>query len=184
MVWSVVSVEGYLLILLEKVMKKVLTLVSSLLLVAATQTYADGIAVVDVQQMFEQSPKIADFNKKLQDQFKGRQQKLVAQQKALQEEVDNYKKEEPTMNQKQKESLQKKIAGDQSALSKDAAAFQEALSKEQSKTMKNVSTQLKEIIADIAKKNNYSVVLDGQAVIYKTDAVDITKQVSTEFDKK
>lgn len=179
-----VKFRSYLLILLEKVMKKILALVSSVLLVGAAQAYAETIAVVDVQQMFEQSPKIADLNKKLQDEFKPRQQKLIAQQKALQDEVENYKKEEPTMNKKQKETQQKKIAADQSSLSKDAAAFQEALSKEQGKAMKTVSSELKEIIASIAKKNNYTVVLDGQAVIYKSDAVDITKQVSTEFDKK
>lgn len=165
-------------------MRKILAFVSSMLLIGSMQSYADTIAVVDVQQMFEQSPKIASLNKKLQDEFKGRQQKLVAQQKALQDEVDTYKKEEPTMSKKDKESLQKKIAADQAALSKDAAAFQESLSKEQGKAMKNVSTELKEIIANLAKKNSYSVVLDGQAVIYKSDAVDITKQVSAEFDKK
>ena len=165
-------------------MKKILAFVSSMLLIGAVQAYAESIAVVDVQQMFEQSPKIADLNKKLQDEYKGRQQKLIAQQKALQEEVDNYKKEEPTMSKKQKETLQKKIAADQSSLSKDAAAFQEALSKDQGKAMKTVSTELKEIIANIAKKNSYTVVLDGQAVIYKSDSVDITKQVSAEFDKK
>ena len=160
---------------------------SSLLLIGGMQAFAADaptIAVVNVQQVFQQSPKIADLNKKLQDQFKGRQQKLIAQQKSLQDEVDNYKKEEPTMSQAQKDTMQKKVAGDQAALSKDASAFQEDLNKEQNRVMKGVLAQLNSIISGLAKKNNYSLVLDAQAVIYATDAADITKQVSGEFDKK
>ena len=37
---------------------------------------------------------------------------------------------------------------------------------------------------DYAKKNNYTLVLDAQAVVYAADSADITKQVAGEFDKK
>ena len=60
----------------NKGMKKVLALVSSILLMGGMQAYAadqtSNIAVVNVQQVFQQSPKIAELNKKLQSQFKGR----------------------------------------------------------------------------------------------------------------
>lgn len=168
-------------------MKKVLAFLSSLLLVGAMQAYAAEtpvVAVVNVQQIFQQSPKIADLNKKLQTQFKSRQDNLIARQKALQEEADKYRKEEPTMTQAQKETMQKKITTEQASLSKDAATFQDDLNKEQRKAMSNVLTQLNGVISGIAKKNNYSLVLDSQAVIYAADTVDVTKQVSKEFDKK
>ncbi|SRR5579883_498409 len=172
-------------------MKKVLALVSSVLLIAGTQAYAQtnvagqpNIAVVNVQQVFQQSPKIAELNKKLQSQFKPRQDKLVAAQKDLQDELDKFKKESPTMNQKDRDALQRKIVDDQSSLSKDASAFQQDLAKEQGKIMKSVLAQLNDIISGIAKKDNYSLVLDSQAVIYANDSADITKDVSKEFDKK
>lgn len=168
-------------------MKKVLAVVSSLFLMGATQVYADAqptLAVVNVQQLFQTSPKIADLNKQLQAKFKPRQEKLIASQKSLQSEMEKYKKESPTMNQKDKDALQKKITDDQSVLTKDATAFQQDLNKEQSKVMKGVLAQLNAIISSIAKKNSYSLVLDSQAVIYAVDGVDITKKVSTEFDTK
>lgn len=181
-----------LLILLEKVMKKVLALVSSILLVSGTQAFATeaaqtnqaNIAVVNVQQVFQQSPKIADLNKKLQNDFKARQEKLVAAQKSLQDQLDKFKKESPTMSQKDKDALQKKIVDNQNNLSKDAAAFQQDLSKEQGKIMKDVLGQLNDIISSIAKKNNYTLVLDSQAVIYANDSTNITSQVAKEFDGK
>ncbi len=172
-------------------MKKVLAILSSVLLIGGTEAYAAPatttaapvIAVVNVQQIFQQSPKIADLNKKLQSQFKGRQEKLIAAQKSLQDEVDKFKKDSSTMSQKDKDDMQKKIVDDQTALSKDANVFQQDLSKEQNKIMKGVLSQLNEIISSIAKKNNYTLVLDSQAVVYAADSADITKQVSGAFDK-
>ncbi|MEO8400673.1 MAG: OmpH family outer membrane protein [Gammaproteobacteria bacterium] len=174
-------------------MKKILAIASSALLISATQAYAAPapatvtgapvIAVVNVQQIFQQSPKIADLNKKLQGEFKGRQEKLIAAQKSLQEELDKFKREAPTMGQKDKDAMQKKIVDDQANLSKDAAAFQQDLNKEQNKIMKGVLAQLNDIISGIAKKNSYTLVLDSQAVVYATDSADITKQVAGAFDK-
>jgi len=173
-------------------MKKVLALISSILLIGGTQAYAadatkvgdlGNIAVVNVQQVLQQSPKIADINKKLQDQFKTRQQKLLADQKALQDEMDKFKQESPTMNQKDKDMMQKKIADDQSTLVKQVTAFQQDLNKEQNKQMQTVLGQLNGIISGLAKKNGYNLVLDSQAVIYAKDSSDITKDVAKEFDK-
>jgi outer membrane protein len=121
----------------------------------------------------------------LQNKFKGRQDKLVAAQKSLQDEMDKYKKEEPTLSKDQQDKTSAKIADEQKTLSKDASDFQQDLSKEQNKMMKNVLTQLNDIISSLAKKNNYSLVLDAQAVIYVgTGSTDITKQVSKEFDSQ
>ena len=147
------------------------------------QALQDFRICCNVQQIFQQSPKIADLNKKLQAQFKGRQEKLIAAQKSLQDELDTFKKESTTMSQKDRDQMQKKIVDDQTALSKDANTFQQDLSKEQNKIMKGVLTQLNEIISTLAKKSSYTLVLDSQAVVYAADSADITKQVSTAFDK-
>lgn len=171
-------------------MKKLLAVVSSVLLIGGAQAYAAPsttqpvIAVVNVQQIFQQSPKIADLNKKLQDEFKSRQEKLIAAQKSLQEELDSFKKDSPTMSKSDKDAKQKKIVDDQNSLSKDANAFQQDLSKEQNRMMKGVLADLNGIISGIAKKNNYTLVLDSQAVVYAADSADITKEVASAFDKK
>lgn len=140
------------------------------------------VAVVNVQQLFQQSPRIAALNKKLQDQFKPRQDKLVAAQKALQDELDAFKKDAITMNDKQKDKMQKKIASDQSTLSRDANSFQQDLSKEQKRIMSGVLADLNNIISGIAKKNGYTLVLDSQAVVYAANSTDITNDVSKVFD--
>ncbi len=175
-------------------MRKVLTFVGSIfLLILGMQAYAVAdtaqplsIAVVNVQQVLQQSPKIAELNKKLQSQFKPRQEKLDAAQKALQDELDTFKKQaqSPAMSDKEKEAMQKKVTDDRAVLVKQVVAFQQDLNKEQSKIMQGVIAQLNKIIATLSKKNGYTMVLDSQAVVYSSDKSDITKEVSKQFDEK
>lgn len=171
-------------------MKKIVTIAGSFLLMVGMMSaaYADkqavAVAVVNVQQIFQQSPKIADLNKQLQSHFKPRQDKLIAAQKSLQDELDKFKKDSPTMTQKARNTLQNKIVDDQTSLQKDAAAFQKDLSAEQNKIMKGVLAQLNDVISTLAKKNNYTMVLDSQAVIFADQGIDITKDVASAFDLK
>ncbi len=168
---------------------------SAALLVGATGAFAadtttdktpvtsGSVAVVNLQEIFQQSSHIADLNKKLQDQFKERQEKLVAAQKALQAGSDKYQKESGKMSEKDKTKLQDKISSDQASLSKDADAFQKDLAAEQKKVMGGVLADLNNIITKMAKADHYSMVLDSQAVIYSADSTDITKDVAAQFDK-
>ncbi|MDX1902480.1 MAG: OmpH family outer membrane protein [Gammaproteobacteria bacterium] len=171
-------------------MKKILAIGLAMCAVGMTaNTYAADapkpvIAVVNVQEIFQQSPRISDLNKQLQKQFKPRQDKLIAAQKSLQDEMDAFKKDSATMNQKEKDKLQKKIASDQDSLSKDAGEFQQDLGKEQKRILGGVQTDLNNIIASISKKNGYTLVLDSQAVVFSSDSTDITKDVMKQFDSK
>ncbi len=178
-------------------MKKVLALLSSALLLVGVQAYAADattataaasslpkIAVVNVQQVLMQSSKVAEVNTKLQDQFKPRQEKLTAQQKSLQDELDKYSKDSASMAQKDRDTTEKKIADDKAAFLKDAGAFQKEVNAEQNKAMQSILGQLSGIISKLAKKDNYSLVLDSQAVVYASDAADITKEVAKDFNQK
>lgn len=142
------------------------------------------IAVVNVQQILQQSARVTDLSKKLEDQFKPRQQKLSDQQKSLQDEVDKLKKDSSTMAQKERDSLQKKVESDRAALVKQVVSYQQDLNKEQNSIMQGLLGDLNGIVSGIAKKNSYNLVLDAQAVVYAPDSTDITKQVSDQFNTK
>lgn len=169
-------------------MKKVLALLSSILLVAAgTQAYAadtSKIAVVNVQQVLLQSSKVAEVNTKLQDQFKPRQETLAARQKTLQDEMDKFNKNSSSMKPTERDALEKKLNDEKSAFLKDAGAFQKDVNAEQNKAMQTILKQLSAVISDMAKKSGYSLVLDSQAVVYSADATDITKDVAKDFNSK
>lgn len=177
-----------------KIVKKFGILVSSLLLVAGIEvcqaadmtasTSQLKVAVVNVQQVLQQSPRVAALSKKLEGEFKDRQTKINDEQKALQDQLDKFKKETPTMGQKDRDSTQKKIAADRSNLVKQVVAYQQDLQKEQNKIMQGILSDLNGIVSTIAKNQNYSLVFDSQAVIFAADGADITKDVAKQFNNK
>ncbi|MBX3709815.1 MAG: OmpH family outer membrane protein [Gammaproteobacteria bacterium] len=177
-----------------KIVKKFGILVSALLLAtgvevcqAADAVAAPGeqlkVAIVNVQQVLQQSPRVAELSKKLEGEFKNRQAKISEQQKSLQDELDKFKKESPTMSQKDKDATQKKIAADRSELVSKVVAYQQDLQKEQNKVMQGILSDLNGIVSSIAKTQGYALVLDSQAVIYG-GGNDITKDVTKQFNTK
>jgi len=142
------------------------------------------VAVVNVQQILQQSSRVADLSKRLEDQFKPRQQKLSDDQKNLQDEVDKLKRDSSTMSQKDRDALQKKIEADRAVLVKQVVAYQQDLNKEQNRIMQGLLGDLNGIVTDLAKKNSFALVLDSQAVVYAADSTDVTKQVGDQFITK
>lgn len=169
--------------------KKIGVLIGALL-VAASLNFAQAattdlrVAVVNVQQVLQGSPRVADLSKKLEAQFKDRQAKIGDEQKAMQDEMDKFKKESPTMSQKERDAMQKKITDDRANLVKQVVSYQQDLQKEQGKIMQNVLADLNSIVGSIAKSQNIALVLDAQAVIYTANPTDITKDVAKQFNAK
>lgn len=142
------------------------------------------IAVVNVQQVFQQSPRVASLSKKLETEFKDRQDDLNKQQQAFQDASEKFKKEAPTMSQKDRDAATKKLTADRADLLKKVLAFQQDFQKEQTKITQGLFKDLDGIVSDIAKKQSYNLVLDAQPVLFAADREDITQQVSDQFNKK
>lgn len=171
-----------------KIVKKVGVVVGSLLVATGMNVAmaADQmkVAVVNVQQVLQESARVTDLSKKLEGQFKTRQAKINDEQKALQDELDKFKKESVTMSQKDKEATQKKIASNRADLVKQVVAYQQDLQKEQNKIMQGILGDLNNIVSSIAKNKGFTLVLDKQAVIFATDDNDITPDVAKQFNTK
>lgn len=175
-----------------KIVKKIGILVGAMVAVAglnvaqAADTTAAQIkvAVVNVQQILQQSPRVADLSKKLEGQFKGRQTSINDQQTALQAEMDKFKKESPTMSANDKSSMEKKISSDRADLVKKVVAYQQDLQKAQNTIMQGILGDINGIVSTIAKAQSYALVMDAQAVIYAADGNDITADVAKQFNAK
>lgn len=174
------------------IVKKIGIIVSALLFTASvgvaqaadTTMPQIKVAVVNVQSILQQSPRVVQLSKKLEGDFKARQTKIGDEQKTLQDALDKFKKESPTMSQKDRDATQKKLATDRADLVKQVVAYQQDLQKEQNKIMQGILGDLNGIVSNIAKTQHYNLVLDSQAVIFAADGNDITKDVAKEFNGK
>lgn len=170
-----------------KIVKKVSLFVGAVALatgMTVCQAEEMKVAVVNVQQVLQQSPRVAAMSKKLEGQFKDRQTSINSQQKSLQDELDTFKKEAPTMSDAQRKSTEKKLTDERAGLIKQVVAYQQDLQKEQGKVMQNILGDLNSVVSGIAKSSAYTLVLDSQAVVYPGNSTDITKQVATQFNAK
>lgn len=177
-----------------KLVRKIGVIASALVLAAgvgvsayaadAATTSNIKIAVVNVQQVLQQSPRVAELSKKLEGQFKSRQTKINDEQKSLQAELDKFNKESPTMNATDRSSQEKKLSAERADLVKQVVQYQQDLQKEQNKIMQGILGDLNGIVSSIAKQQGFTVVFDAQAVVFAADGSDITKPVADQFNKK
>ena len=165
-------------------MKKILILV--LIAILSTSVFAESlpIAVVDIQQVINESSK-------------GKAAKAV-----LEKEVQEKEAELSKMNQEVK-SLKTDLEKQASVLAADALrkkqddidfaqrkferSFQtnrEALAKKNSEQIGKVITEIRKIISEIASEKKLSLVLEkgSRDVVYSADSLDLTKEVLSKID--
>jgi outer membrane protein len=160
-------------------MKLLLSFVTAVcLLLVTTLASADSkIAVIDVQQILQKSPQMAAINDQLTKQFKPRQDKLAAAQKALQDESDNLNRNAATMNVNDRNKLQDKILADKANFEASAVAFRRDLADAQNRDLQGFMNKLSAVVNSIAKSGNYDLILQRSGVPYAKDNMDITAQV-------
>jgi len=163
-----------------------LTIIASLIMLSVPLNAHAGktTAVVDLVKIITQSKAGADIKKQLLEK-KSEYQKIVTQK-----ETDLKTKETDLLNKK---SLTAKDVFD-----KEAAAFKDevaetkkfvhtklvSLEKAQTESMQKISDKTIEIIKELAKKNNYSLVVRRSVIVYLDDGIDITETVLKELNKK
>lgn len=168
-------------------MKKViLAALTSGLLMAATCASADDlkVGVVDLQQVMQKSAQITAINAQLTKEFQPRQDKIVAAQKALQAEIDQLSRNSTTMTDTDRNKLQDKIISDRANVQGMMLAFQRDVNSAQTQAMQKFMAQLNTIVANIAKADNYDLVLQRAGVPFVKNTLDITSQVVDGLNKK
>lgn len=141
------------------------------------------IAVVDMQQVLQKSTQIKTINDQLTKQFKPRQDKIIAEQKALQDEANKLNKDGSVMSADSRGKLQDKIIKERADLQGVAVAFQRDVSAAQNQAMQTFMTKFNSVVATVAKNNNFDLVLQRAGVPYVKDNLDITKQIIDELNK-
>lgn len=146
---------------------------------AAPDDAADGakIGIFDMQQMMQTSPLVDQLNKKLQDQFKPRQDKIAAAQKSLGDEINKLNDTNSKLTNDDRNKLKDKVVSDRAAYEAMAKSYQEDLSKAQNEAMQKLMGQLTTAVSDVAQKDGYTLVVQKGAVLYSQPQSDVTKQV-------
>jgi outer membrane protein len=135
------------------------------------------VGIVDLHKVLQESSQAKVISKRLEGQFKPRQEKLFTSQKQLKSDAEKLRRDATLMTAAQKTALQNKIMQEQRTLEQSGAKYQEDLNKAQNQAMQEFFGKVKIALDKIAKQNGYDMILQKENVPYSNPDMDITKQL-------
>ncbi|WP_392566361.1 OmpH family outer membrane protein [Utexia brackfieldae] len=162
-------------------MKKILCILSLTALLLSGFAYADGqkIAVIDVIYILQNMPEREAISKALDSEFEARAKVLQTEEQKTNEAASRLQKEGLTLSAAQK----KKLADQINAFETKAKAFSQDYRKREGEEANKLLVRIKDVVTQIVKKDNYSLVLKAEAAFYADNSTDITAQVLEQVKK-
>lgn len=145
---------------------------------------AGAVAVIDMQQIFQNSKQVKEINSGLEKQFSSQKQSVDNLGKDLQKNIDKYKKDEAVMDKKTADNLKNTIRDQEQKLQQQQTDLQRQLFEAQNKAMTQFLDKIKGIVKNIAGSQDVDVVMPKNALLYSKDNLDITTKVMDALDKE
>lgn len=145
---------------------------------------AAGVAVIDMQQIFQNSKQVKAINDGLEKQFATQKKSVDDLGKQLQANIDKYKKDQTVMDPKAANALKDSIRDQEQKLQQQQTDLQRQLFEAQNKAMTQFLDKIKGIVKDMSGSQDFDVVLPKNALLYSKDNLDITSKVLDALDKQ
>jgi outer membrane protein len=166
-------------------MKRILCLMGIALAALWTvSSMAAGVAVIDMQQIFQNSKQVKQINDGLEKQFASQKESVDSLSKQLQTNIDKFKKDQTVMDTKTANTLKDSIRSQEQKLQQQQTDLQRQLFEAQNKAMTQFLDKIKGIVKGMASTKDFDVVLPKNALLYSKDNLDITTQVLSALDKE
>ncbi len=135
------------------------------------------IGVIDMRAVVTNSPHAKAAMEKLKNEFKAREEKIMAQEKSLKEKSEKLQRNSAVMSEAEKAKLEKDVMAGQRDLQRMQAEYREDAAMRQQEEMKKVIDKVTAAIDDIAKKDKYDLIFVREAAPYASKQMDITEKV-------
>lgn len=157
-------------------MKTKIALFTGLLLVTNV-SFADlKIGVVNIAAVLEKAPQAEKAKKRLEQEFKPRDNQLVSQQKDIQELQEKLKKDGSVMGESQRNKVENELQNKIRDAKRSQQEFSEDFNAKRNEELGKLQRRIVEAIKAIAKDQEFDLILtDG--VIYSSPQMDVTSQL-------
>lgn len=147
------------------------------LLLAANVSFADlKVGVVNIPAVLEKAPQAEKAKKRLEQEFKPRDNQLVSQQKDIQSMQEKLKKDASVMGESQRNKLETELQNKMRDAKRSQQEFSEDFNARRNDELGKLQKRIVESIRAIAKDQEFDLILtDG--VIYSSPQMDITSQL-------
>lgn len=160
-------------------MKKMMLAVvgCGLLVATALQAKELKVGVVDFNKIFQSSPEVKAIQDKLKGQFTPRQEDFNKRKKSLEADVAKLQRDSAVMKASQKRELEQKIVKEKQELQRLSRDFQQDASLAENQAMQKYFEKVKTKLDELAKKEEYDLILQKNSVPYSSDAIEITDKL-------
>lgn len=165
-------------------MKKLLAGICLSTALWTASSMAGSVAVIDMQQIFQNSKQVKQLNEALEKQFASQKKSLEDLGKQLQTNIDKFKKDQSVMDAKAAENLKNSIRDQEQKYQQEQTELQRKQYEAQNKAMTEFLDKIKGIVKGMASTQDVDVVLPKNALLYSKDNLDVTAKVLEGLDKQ
>lgn len=169
---------------LESTLKKLIKLAATAALMLSAPLFAtEKMAVVDMQEVFNQLPQREEISKQLQNEFETRVNEVRNLQTQMKELYDKQQKDAALMSNEAKLQATRKIEELQAEYQLKAKAVEEDNRRRQAEERQKLILQIETAIKAISKKEGYTLIIDRAAAIHFSPEMNISSKVVEQVSK-
>lgn len=161
-------------------MKTKLKLLFGLMVASFISTSAlasEKIGVVDMRAILAASPQAKVAMEKLKNEFKPREDKIVAADKTLKEKTEKLSRNAAVMGEAEKAKLEREVMAGQRDLQRMQTEFREDATLRQQDETKKIMDRVTVAVQEVAQKEKYDLILPSDGLPYASKNVNITDKV-------
>jgi outer membrane protein len=158
-----------------------------LMIAAGSARAADlKIGFVDMQKAIQETAAGKKAKKELEDEFNKKKKDLDKREADLRKMKEDFDKRSMAMNEEARIKKQTELQSEFGKYQEMAGKSQMEIQKKERDLTAPIVTKLRGIIEDIAKKEDFTMILEKseQSVMWAKKDIDLTERVIREYDKK
>lgn len=145
---------------------------------ASGSVYAQQkIGVVNVQAVFQSIPQAASIQQTIADEFKDDIEVVNRMEKDLQYYMEKQKRDTATMSQDEITELENQIIALRDEYAAKAQPLQQNIQRRQNEERNKLLTLIQENVNKVAAAEEFDIVLNANAIIYREDALELSQKV-------
>ncbi len=161
---------------MKQVSSQFILLICLMTMVHTGARAADKIGYVDMNILINNSPQILDANQSLTREFEAQNNEISQQEADLQILEDSIRQEGNFMTPDELAKLQERARILERQVRRAKEDLKDAITIRNSQLVDEVQNEIKRVVADYAKANDYDVILIS-AILYANEQIDITDEI-------
>ncbi|RFA34852.1 OmpH family outer membrane protein [Alkalilimnicola ehrlichii] len=134
------------------------------------------IGFVNAARVSSEAPQAEEARRKLESEFAGRDQELVAMQREARQLEERLARDADVMSESEQRELERQLVSRQREIRRVQDEFREDFSMRRNEELGKLQRRIVEAIHELAKEEGFDLIV-SDGVIFASDQVDITNKV-------